>query len=175
MGRRPACGSAEDEAAARLSWRGGGRRVVAAASAPGSVRRARTHGEANRAARPPAARSPACRSARPGVAWRPGAAPRPPERSFRSGMAGPDPRELGGGISEHSRQPGPCSPAPPLGAGARGSPRSGLWTRETALRGGQHDRRWMHGDPGVCQSGNTHHFTARSGLFPLFLSCPNRI
>lgn len=53
----------------------------------------------------------------------PGATPRPPERSFRSGMAGPDPRELGGGISEHSGLPGPCSPAPPLGAGALGSAR----------------------------------------------------
>lgn len=46
-------------------------------------------------------------------------------------MAGPDPRELGGGISEHSGLPGPCSAAPPLGAAARGSARSGLWTRET--------------------------------------------
>lgn len=87
---------------------------------------------------------PLAAPARPGAAWRPGAAPRPPERSFRSGMAGPDPRELGGSICEHSRLPGPCSSAPPLGAGARGSPSSGLWSRETGRCGTQHGGKWMH-------------------------------
>lgn len=86
-------------------------------------------------------------------------------------MAGPDPRELGGDISEHSGLPGPCSPAPPLGAGALGLARSGLWTGETGRCGALHGGRWMRGDPGTCQPGNTHHFTAGSDFsLPFSLS-----